>query len=107
MDSKNKEKMVDFKEIEMKILGIAHCDGIVPRMGYIHIWDMLKMAQEWGISERRAREGISYLLSRGFLETMEGNFDEYKVTPSGTKHLEKLFEDRGQLNNTCKTNEVA
>jgi DNA-binding transcriptional regulator PaaX len=91
MNSRKKEKIVDLKEIEMKILGIVHCDGIVPRMGYIHIWDMLKMAQEWGISERRAREAINYLESRGFLETMADNFDEYRVTQSGEEHLAKLL----------------
>jgi hypothetical protein len=95
--------ITDFEEIEMRILGIAHCDGVVPRMGYIHNWDILKKAQEWGISERRAREAINYLNSRGFLETMAGDFDEYKVTPAGEEHLTKLLKARGLLDKGCKT----
>jgi predicted transcriptional regulator len=91
---KKHEKIIDFEEIEMKILGITHCNGTVPREGYIHIWDILKMAQKWGISERRARDAISFLESRGFLETMMGNFDEYKVTQAGEKHLENLLTAR-------------
>jgi hypothetical protein len=90
MNGKKKEKIVDHKEIEKMVLGITHCDGIVPRQGYIHIWDILKMAQGLGISERKTKEAINYLHSRDFMETMPGDFDEYKVTSAGEKHLVEL-----------------
>jgi DNA-binding transcriptional regulator PaaX len=91
MAPKEKKRIVDHKEIEMQVLGIAHSDGVVPRQGYIHIWDILKMAQELGISERKTKEAISYLHSRGFMETMPGDFDEYRVTPAGEEHLAGLI----------------
>jgi DNA-binding transcriptional regulator PaaX len=79
------------KEIEIKILGIEEDKDIIKNNEYIHIWDILKIAQKNGISERQTRNAIKYLKSREMLEQSIKNNNEYKITEMGKKRYKELI----------------
>ena len=91
----------DYEEIELRILAIVHCEHIgdfsIARSSSCHIWEIMKLAQKEGISERKANKVIGYLKSKGYLMSVRGKPDEYTLSDPGAKYFEQLVNDRRKL----------
>lgn len=80
----------DMDEVEMRLLGIVHCENGTCKMEPRLKWDLIKESIKMGISERRAREAISYLERKGYFNPELLSIDEYVLTEKGTKYFEQL-----------------
>lgn len=83
-------KVVDYEEIELKVLRAIHCNGNQCRNEPVHIWEILKLTQKEGVSERRTKEAIDFLKTKGYILNERGRPDLYTLTENGEAYLIKL-----------------
>lgn len=85
--------ITDMDEIEMRLLGIVHCENSTCRTEPRLKWDLIKEAIKMGISERRAREALRYLERKDYFNPELLSIDEYVLNEKGTKYFEQLVAD--------------
>jgi hypothetical protein len=83
----------DMEEIEMRLLGMVHCENSTCRTEPILKWDLIKESVKIGISERRAREALRYLERKGYFDPQLLSIDEYILSEKGEIYLEQLVSD--------------
>jgi DNA-binding transcriptional regulator PaaX len=90
MVTKSDPKVVDFEEIELKVLRAIYCNGDQCRNEPVHIWEILKLTQKEGVSERRTKAAIDFLKTKGYILNERGHPDLYNLTEKGEAYLIKL-----------------
>ncbi len=90
MANKLDTKVVDYDEIELKVLHAIHCNEGQCRNEPIHIWEILKLTQKEGVSERRTKDAIDFLKTKGYILNERGHPDLYRLTENGDAYFIKL-----------------
>jgi len=89
MITKLDPKVVDYDEIELKVLRAIHCNGVQCRNEAVHVWEILKLTQKGGVSERRTKDAIDFLKTKDYILNGPGP-DHYRLTEDGEAYLIKL-----------------
>ncbi|VVB68782.1 Uncharacterised protein [uncultured archaeon] len=95
MVTKLDPKVVDYEEIELKVLQAVHCNGNQCRIKPVHIWEILKLTQKEGVSERRTKEAIDFLKNNGYVLNERGHPDLYRLTENGEAYFITLKASKG------------
>jgi DNA-binding transcriptional regulator PaaX len=96
MVPRSDSKVVNYEEIELAVLGAIHCNGPQCRNNPVHIWEILKLTQKAGVSERRTKDAIDFLKTKGYLSNDErGHPDIYMLTKAGEDYFLKLAKEKG------------
>jgi len=86
--------MSELDKVELLTMHAIHFCGAQERNGPFHVWEVLKILQKSGVSERKGREAIDYLKSMNYITTKRDNPNMYTLTESGVVRMSGLMENK-------------